>query len=381
MRVLNVDITVDPVSGGGCAERTYQMSRALADRGIACDLLIQDIGLTPKRLSGLHNVNLHIMPCLMERFYVPRFPVGMVTDLIKRADIIHLMGHWEFPDAMIYPFLRHIGKPYVNCPAGSLKVQGRSQMFKALYNRIIGNRIVRDASRLIAISPNEYSQFHAYGVRQEKIILVPNGVNPDDYHHKDSRRFRKDYGIGPHPFFLFVGRLNPIKGPDLLIHAFSRIAAEIPDYHLVLAGPDDGMQGELEKLVWRLKLDDRVHFTGFLNSIEKSKALHAADFMVIPSRSEAMSIVVLEAGATATPVLASDQCGLNDIADSGGGRIVPASVAGLEAGLREMTGAEIDLKIMGKKLNRYVLDNYTWQSAAQKLETIYREVLSEIKRN
>jgi len=378
MRVLNVDITVDPVSGGGCAERTYQISRTLADCGIACDLLIQDIGLTPQRLSGLKNVNVEIMPCLLECFYVPRFPANKVRKLIKRADIVHLMGHWEFPDALIYPFLRYMEKPYVNCPAGSLMVQGRSRPLKTLYNHIIGNRIVHDANRLIAISPNEFSQFDAYGVRREKVILVPNGINPDDYSYTDEHRFRERYGIGGHPFCLFIGRLNPIKGPDLLIEAFGRVAAETPDYHLVLAGPDEGLQDNLQKLVTRSDLEARVHFTGFLNPAEKSWALHAAEFLAIPSRSEAMSIVVLEAGAAATPVMATDQCGLDDIAAHGEAHIVPVSVDGLARGLRKMMRAGTDLKTMGKKLNRYVLAGYTWQAAVEQLVTVYREILSEI---
>lgn len=375
MRVLNVDITVDPVSGGGCAERSFQMSRALARNGVECDLLILDIGLTPERLNLLEGVKVHVQDCLIERFYVPRFSIRRVKELVAKSDIVHLMGHWEFPDALIYPLIRRCAKPYVNCPAGSLKVQGRSRLIKSWYNAIIGNRIVRNANRLIAISPNEYSQFAQYGVRRDNIALVPNGINPEEYILADDTLFRDRYSLGEGPILLFIGRLNPIKGPDLLLKAFIKSADTFPDHQLVFAGPDDGLRDELQRLALEAGLQDRVHFTGFLGQPEKSMALNAADLLVIPSRSEAMSIVVLEAGGASTPVLATDQCGLSEIAAASGGTIVPVSVDGLAQGLQVMLADEAKLKTMGRALNNFVLAGFTWQAMAERLITLYQEIL------
>jgi len=375
MRVLNIDVTVDPITGGGCAERTFQMSRALVRNGVECDLLILDIGLTPERLKLLEGVDVHIQTCLIERFYVPRFSIRRVKELVAKSDIVHLMGHWEFPDALIYPIIRRCAKPYVNCPAGSLKVQGRSRFIKSWYNRIIGNRIVRNASRLIAISPNEYSQFAQYGANQDNIALVPNGINPEEYVLADDALFRNRYALGEGPFLLFIGRLNPIKGPDLLLKAFIKIADNFSDHQLIFAGPDDGVRSELQDLALEAGIQGRVHFTGFLDQPEKSMALNAADLLVIPSRSEAMSIVVLEAGAASTPVLATDQCGLNEIEAAGGGMISPVSVDGLAQSLREMLADGAKLQTMGRSLHKFVLADFTWQAMAERLIAIYQEIL------
>lgn len=369
-------MTVDPVSGGGCAERTFQMTRALARNGVQCDLLVLDIGLTDERLNLLENTNIHVQPCLLERYYVPRVSIGRMNRLVKNADIVHLMGHWEFPDALIYPLLRYHNKPYVNCPAGSLKVQGRSRIIKSLYNLVIGNQIIRNASKMIAISTNEFQQFRQYGVRDEEIALIPNGINPEDYAEDDDKAFRRRYKLGDQPFILFIGRLNPIKGPDLLIKAFSLVANSYPHHQLVFAGPDDGMQKALIQLAADAGMSKRVHFTGFLGQNEKSMALHAAEFLVIPSRSEAMSIVVLEAGAASTPVLATDQCGLNNIVDIGGGDIAPATIKGLEEGLRHMLSAGSALRSMGRALHQFVLADFTWQAMSERMAALYREILS-----
>jgi glycosyltransferase involved in cell wall biosynthesis len=88
-----------------------------------------------------------------------------------------------------------------------------------------------------------------------------------------------------------------------------------------------------------------------------------------------MSIVVLEAGAASTPVLATDQCGLNEIEDIGGGCIVPVSVEGLHDGLQKMLSERDELKEMGKKLKSFVLANYTWDAMAGRLIELYKSIL------
>lgn len=375
MKVLNVDVTIDPVAGGGCAERTFQMTRTLAKYGVECHLLILDIGLKQERIKALGDVNIHILPCLNERFYIPKVSIQKLSKLVRTCDIVHLMGHWELTDALIYPIIRHYDIPYVNCPAGSLKIQGRSRFIKYLYNLLIGNRIIRNASKLIAISSNEFNQFKQYGAKDSNIVLVPNGINPDDYMAIDDSAFRIRNCLNDDPFILFIGRLNTIKGPDLLLRAFIELEADYPDYHLVFAGPDEGLQGDLERMVLDAGISHRIHFTGFLAQVEKSMALNAADLLVIPSRSEAMSIVVLEAGAASTPVLATDQCGLNEIEEIGGGCIVPVSVKGLHDGLQKMLSQGNELKEMGKKLKSFVLSNYTWDAMADRLVELYKSIL------
>ena len=377
MKVLNVDVTIDPDTGGGCAERSFQMNRALAKRGVDCSLLLLDIGLTEERIKGLGSVKVHVLPVLLKRFYIPRISMAKLGEIVKDADIIHLMGHWEVTDAFIYLLSRHYQKPYVNCPAGSISVYGRSRLVKRFYNNIIGKRIVRNASKLIAISQDEFDHFKRYGVHPSRMEWIPNGINFEDYETIDDEKFRGDYGLSQNPFILFLGRLNAIKGPDLLLEAFNRVKDSFPHYHLVYAGPDRGMLKSLEEMAGAFGIKDRVHFTGHLGSADKSMAIHAANMMVIPSRSEAMSIVVLEAGATATPVLVTDQCGMNEISDIGGGRVVPASADGIKEGLLEMLSSSEKLGSMGESLKRYVYDRFTWDSLVERYIELYERILAE----
>ena len=165
-----------------------------------------------------------------------------------------------------------------------------------MYNWIIGRKIIRKAAGHIAITADEISQFQTYGVEREKITIIPNGVNPDDFEDNNVKEFRVKYGLGETPFILFMGRLNPAKGPDLILTAFCNVNEQLASYHLVFAGPDEDMLSCLQRTVSRHQLENRVHFLGYLEGPDKSRAYAAAEFLVIPSRREAMSIVALEAG-------------------------------------------------------------------------------------
>ena len=350
------------------------MSRFLSRSGQDCTILTLDLGLTQERLDALAGVRVVALPCWFKRFGLPRFDLAVINQIVGDSDIIHLMNHWTFLNALVYYCARRQKKPYVVCPAGALPIFGRSKLIKTSYNSVVGKNIVRNASRCIAIAPNEFVHFEGYGVSKNSVSIIPNGICPEEYLIKNDIAFRQAYGLPDVPFLLFVGRLNPIKGPDILLRAFCAIKDKFP-HHLVFAGPDGGMMENLKTIARRENIGDRVHFVGYLAGARKSMAYHAAELLVIPSRSEAMSIVVLEAGAAATPVLITDQCGFNDIAQMGGGLVVPASEGGIKGGLINILSEPGALRIMGEKLKEYTGQFFTWNSAVEKYLVIYREIL------
>jgi glycosyltransferase involved in cell wall biosynthesis len=375
MKVLNVNISLDPMTGGGTAERTFQMSRFLAKAGIECALLTTDISLTAERIEDLEAVKVIVLNTLNNRFYIPKFSYNMVRNIVKDVDIIHLMNHWTFLNALVYFIARRLQKPYVVCPAGSLQIYHRSKLIKGLYNWVVGKKIIRNANGYIAVTSGEIPQFQAYGVDKDKISVIPNGINREDFILRGKSDFKRKYDLIGLPFILFVGRLHHIKGPDLLLRAFCNIKDKLRDFHLVFVGPDGGMLAELEDMVTKCGAGDRVHFLGYLGGADKSQAYHAADLLVIPSRREAMSIVVLEAGITGTPILLTDQCGFDEVAAIGGGKIVPASVDGLQEGLIELISDPAQLKLKGENLKRYICENFSWDSVVNKYVELYRQIL------
>ena len=371
-------MSLDPVTGGGSAERTLQISRALNRAGHLCTILTTDTGLSPAYLQQCRKWGLSVvaLPSLWKRFYLPKPSQDLIERLVAGADVVNLMNHWTLINALVYRSVTKLAKPYTVCPAGALPIFGRSKVLKNLYNHLIGREIILHADGCIAISSNEIDHFKSYCVLPGKVSVIPNGVNSDDFPESNGKKFRVRYGLGEVPVILFLGRLNIIKGPDMLLEAFCRYSQDerMRAYHLVFAGPDGGMLNELRRMVEASDVKDRVHFTGHIGGSEKSDAYRAADFLVIPSRQEAMSIVVLEAGITGTPVLITDQCGFDDVDAISGGMVVAASIEELQEGLLTMIGNPDKLKIMGENLLKFTREHFLWDHIMNR----YLELFSRI---
>lgn len=378
MKILNVNMSIDPVTGGGTAERTVKIAQYLARSGVESSLLTSDIGVDKKLRRSLNGVQLHMMKNIYSRYYISRFSFKRIARIVDQVDIVHLMNHWTAVNATVYAACRQLHKPYVVCPAGALLYYGRSVLLKRLYNYIVGQRIIRDAARHVAIPAEEAYQFSNYGISPEAVEIIPNGIDREDFKSRDDELFRRQHALGDKPFILFLGRLNSIKGPDLLLEAFAGLHTEFPEFQLVFAGPDGGMLELLEAMARESNLTDRVHFIGYVGDDEKSHAYHASELLAIPSRQEAMSIVALEAGITGTPVLLTDVCGFEQIEAIGGGLIVEPSADSIGAGLKVLIEGRKELPQKGSLLKDYVAANYTWDSIIGKYISMFNDVLTEI---
>lgn len=384
MKVLNVNHLLDAETGGGTAERSFQLSRFIARAGVGCTVLTLDVGMTPQRIEALEGVRVVALPCINRRYFVPRVSLRALDRLVADADIVHLSGHWTLLNALVFRSCQRQGRPYVFCPAGALRPFGRSLVLKRLYDASVGRDIACAAAACVAITDEEKTDFAAYGVAPERVTVIPNGIDPDQYDSADylgaEARFRHSIGIENAPYVLFLGRLNDIKGPDLLLDAFSRVTQRFPDLHLVFAGPDGGMLGRLRALCDERGLAAKIHFTGYLGGEKKAAALRAAMLLAIPSRREAMSIVVLEAGICGTPVLFTDACGLDDVARAGAGTMVRVSPEALAAGLSSALSDRLALSEGAKRLNALVRACYLWRIQADRHIALYEQLLARLGR-
>jgi len=375
MRVLHVNSTLGLKTGGGTAERTFQVSRQLALSGIGTTILTLDLELGDARRQAAFPATVVALPCLWKRFYLPRVNWITIRQLVDDADVIHLMGHWGALNALVYIAVRRANKPYVVCPAGALPLFGRSSTLKRMYNWLIGRALIRNAAACVAVTEAEFPQFEAYGVRSSKVQVVPNGVNSEDFPAVDRQIFFARHAIPDAPYILFLGRLNRIKGPDLLLEAFLQARTNFPSHHLVFAGPDDGMLAELKIQAGSSGAAGFVHFIGYVSGADKVAAYRNASLMVIPSRLEAMSIVALEAGICGTPVLLTDQCGFPQILAVDSRLEVPATIEGLSAGLASLLSSPENLAVVGEKMQEFVESKFTWHATANRYRQLYERLL------
>jgi glycosyltransferase involved in cell wall biosynthesis len=245
---------------------------------------------------------------------------------------------------------------------------------KAVFDFLWGKRILRDAAAMCVVSPLEAKDAAAVGVNLSRIHPLPAAIDPDQYANLACRgAFASLWNIQNRRIVLFLGRLHWIKGADILIEALSRI--DLPDVHLVIAGPDDGAEQHLRSLVNLKGLEQRVTFTGFLDGTEKANALRDSSVVVIPSRREGFPLTVLEALATQTPVILTSACDLGTWIHAQPGLISFRSedAEDLAQKLMGILCAPPDPKAMAETRD-FVLKEFSSDAIAARAERVYRSV-------
>ncbi len=374
MRVLLANMTIDPEFGGGTAEKTVQTARALSKAGHSVTVLSCGEISTARRweMSEIENVTL---PLNNRRFWVPFPLVSRVRRVVSRADVVVVANHWTLINVLVASAARKLGVPYVVVPSGALALFGRSLRLKRLYNWFVGRKIVARAAAHIATTDIEVDHFKSYGIDPSRVTVIPNGIEQFAPRNPDVS-LRSILPLGDSPYLLFVGRLASIKGPDLLLDAFARISSEVP-HHLVYAGPDEGLRPELEQAATQARLQSRVHFPGFLKGDIKQAAYEDAAAVIIPSRAEAMSLVVLEAGLLARPVLMTDRCGMAEAGEEGVVLVTTPEASEIAAGIETLLGFLDHGESMGRRLRESVENNYSWTVVARHYERVFEGVLSK----
>ena len=360
LNIILVNIWLNPQQGGGTAERTRQLALNLARLGCKCTIVA--MGSTPWSDEFKQaNVDLVLVDSLGRRYPLPLINFVGLFRLIRKADIVHIMGFW-FPLAAASSALALIsGTPSVLCPAGSLTRFGRSSWIKRFYYVTAGQWMLSSAASIIATTHQEQALLLSdFSIAASSVFISPNGIGPPPPTSVNVH-FPNDKII------LFVGRLNPIKGADILLEAFASVAKILPDTLLILSGPDEGQRKQLQKRVAELKLEKCVLFTGFVDEFYRTALLSRASILAVPSHTEVMSMVALEAGAVGVPVILTDKCGFDEVQEIGGGLVVKAEEKDLSEALLTMLSDDVTRKEMGKRLREFVVERYCWRRVSASL--------------
>jgi glycosyltransferase involved in cell wall biosynthesis len=243
-------------------------------------------------------------------------PLGMLRWLRGHAqhfDVAHIHGHHHLPGALAAAALRRAGVPYLVAPNGTAPLAGRRRLAKTAFDRTLGRSVLGGARGVIAVSDAERRQLEAQGVARERIAILPNPVDLDEFADLAPSQARAEEGVRS---VLYLGQLIPRKCVDVLVRAM----AELPQTtRLEIAGNDGGCEASLRALVRRLDLGSRVRFAGLLRGSERLAALAAADVVAYAGRDEVFGLVPLEALLCGTPVVVADDCGSGEVVARVGG--------------------------------------------------------------
>ena len=343
-----------------------------------CEVLIdvgEDVQLATLR-SGL---------CSSDRLFVREFPRGVgprrlgrspemlswLRDVVlsKHVNIIHSHGLWMMPNVYAGWVTRRHKCHLIISPCGTLSegALSHSAYVKRLFWWLLQDSACRHASCFHATAESELEDIRRAGFVQP-VCIIPIGI--------DVPPLRREV-TGSRRELLFLGRIHPIKGVDILLRAWRMLADRFPDWDLHIVGPDnDGYLPKMRKLAIELGLQ-RLKFSGPLYGEEKWRAFDQADLFVLPTHSENFGVTIAEALAAGTPAVVTRGAPWSELKLRGAGWWIDIGVDPLVACLTEaMSEDPKSLMARGARGREWMMEEYSWARVGNMMDQTYKWLLS-----
>ena len=392
MRILKVVQAYYPFQEkGGPVVKVRALARGLAQRGHHVTVLTADLGLAGHNWPGTN-----FERCIwgwrsvqdgVEAIYLSTFGhyraltinprvIGFCRASLTSFDLVHFYGLYDLLGPAASSFCRTQGIPYVIEPMGMYRPIDRAFRLKQVWHHLLGTRFWGNASRIIATSEMEQQELLADGVPPSKVVIRYNGIDGGTHTPLSARgAFRRKWSISSEePLILFLSRLIPRKGADILIEAFAKVCRE--SGRLVIAGPEGepGYRAYLERRARESGIAARVIFTGPVYDEEKKALFADADLFVLPSRYENFANAPAEAMSWGIPVIITNACGIRSLVEGRAGLVIAPE----KKALIEALGALIHDRALYARFKdgcRQVADQLSWNRLTEQMEGYYDDVL------
>ena len=386
MRILHVAPTFFPAwAYGGIPRCAYELCRSLVRLGESVTVWTTDACDARQRLREPETTvdgifvrrfrNLHNGLAYYRQLYLP---VGIVkapwNDLVE-FDVVHIHSHRHLLEALVGAAAARRRIPYVFTGNGTVPPIERYVLVKRMLDLIGADAILEHAAACVAVSEAEIPHYRQVGVDADRIRVIPNGVRLDEFAALPMRgSFRRAFGLGDGPLIVFVGKITPRKGVDVLLRALALLPSEV---RLVVAGNFMMPEQPIRAIVEELHLHDRVCFPGLLLGDDRNAAYVDADVVAYPSTDEIFGLVAAEALMCRTPVVVCDDSGCGEVVrDAAGGRLVPyGDPRALAAALMALLQDRAERERCALNGRRYVEQHLGWDHIAEQTRALYREVV------
>jgi glycogen(starch) synthase len=366
-------VRFDPI--GGMQNHAAELTRALDRRGVVQTVLTT----RPPSAPRLQHLGDHVrvirlgLPVRRFRQLYGSQAAILAPILAARADVVHVhLGE----DLAVLPVGAAAARlhrlPLVLTVHKSLRHTLAVCDLRSAVLNTLGSLIERwgehFAEAVLVITPRLYTLLLADGVDENRVHLIPPGVNPSLFEGPFEDPFA---GVGK-PHVLFVGRLAPQKGVGTLVAAAGLL--EDPSAQVLLVG-DGPERKALERESKRIGYADRVHFMGFVAHERLPAVLAHADLLVLPSIYEELGTVLLEAMQAGLPIVASKTGGIPDVIEDGvNGLLVPPGNPGALARAIDRLLADRDLARRLSEEARQRAKDYDWEVLAERVLRVYQGV-------
>lgn len=280
-------------------------------------------------------------------------------------DFFHIHGVWLYPQYIAAKFCIKNKIPFIISFHGMYEpwLWEKGTIKKKIYFNLLTKQLFKKASFHHVITPQE-KQTIINLFKTDKTVEIPNLISKNNF--KVQAKEESNY-------VLFLGRLDEKKGIDLLVKAFGNLNKE--GYKLFIAGKKNRYKNELEHLINKLGIKNKVNFLGLVSGQEKQELICNATVLVAPSHSEVIGMVNLEAGILKTPVITTHQTGIDSEWNNNGGKLINPNVVEIETALQEILDFSVDERIkMGKTLHDFIVKKYSWENRIKDWITLYKSV-------
>jgi glycosyltransferase involved in cell wall biosynthesis len=340
--VLHVTSTLDPAWGGPVTVLA-QLSRSSLESGCETEVVTLDSPDSP--WLAAFPARVHALGPSRGRFHFNRRLVPWLESNLSRYELALVHGLWQQQTLAVRAVAIRRGFPYAVCAHGGIapwlnRRYPLKRLKKQVYWSLAEHKTFRDAACVVYACEEERlrgrSTFWPYRASE---VVAPFGLAGPSGDASGQR----ELFLSAHPeargkkVLLFLGRLHPVKGCDLLLDAFAAVRAQDPQLHLVMAGPDEiGWRRSLSDLASSRGVGGCVTWTGLLTEDGKWGALHAADAFVLPSHSESFGMAAVEAMSCGVPVLVTREVGVwREVAKDRAGLVGADTAAGVATMLRD----------------------------------------------
>lgn len=379
MKVSHFFLSLNPKYGGPTASVPIQC-RGLAKVGLDTTLYIYSESRTYEK--GLLEDGVHVIEYdKPTNFFKKKFHIAL-KNLLKQADdadIYHYHGVWLPCDHWVASAARRKGKKYVFNPRGDLEIYrinyNKWKKFKKkLIWYIYGKRDVQNASCIIATSRQELEAIRQLGITAP-IAIIPNGIEMTNFPQKIVREKQEKKIV------LFLSRVNPIKGVELLIEAWGKIAEDTKmGWELHIAGNSDPIDyvHKLENQISALKLSETVKMLGPITGDAKMRKYMNSDLFILPTFNENFGNVIAEAMMCECPAITTKNAPWEVLVEDKCGWWIDLSVENLVTTLSEaMSLTDVQRIELGKKSRQCIINHFSSESVANKTKAVYEWLLGQ----
>ena len=380
---------------GGISPHVYFLSKSLAKKGMNVYVVTCDFPGAPTRETiddvEVYRIDSYKTPSpdfatwvYLMNLNMQKEAAAIVAKLPDKIDVFHAHD-WLVATAGIG--LKHVFRKPLLVTMHSTEI-GRRDGIHTATERMIGETeawLTYEAWKVICCS--QYMVSHvkwAFGLPDDKLVMVPNGVNTQVYENvqgQDCRTFRGRFALPEEKLVLFVGRLVYEKGAHVLINAIPKIIAGI-NAKFVIVG-SGYMKDQLLNIVKSMGLEHKVLFAGFVDDETLLRLQSCADVSVVPSLFEPFGIVALEAMAAKSAVVVSDTGGLAEIVDHDvtGVKVYPNNPESLAWGVTKVLTNKTYRNMLRQNAYKEIREKYDWEQIAEQTSQIYESVLGEYSKS